>query len=420
MYKIIFLPIAVFLLVQCYYPQNSPEIKGGIVNGKATVLPIPDYPNEAVEKCAGGIIEVRVEIDEQGAVISAEAVSGNKILFDSAVAAARKAKFSTSGHPPIKISGIIVYNFERLVKCIKVGIVNRKALNIPPPKLSNIIHPKHLKLSKTLYIQVRVVVNPTTGNVIDAKVLNAHPLLRTALISSARLTKFAPAFINSKPIFVRGTIVYKINPDGRVETKISEKIISGEAINLPIPHCPTGLERCLKQTEKVTVEVEINETGYVTAAESLSGHPLLRAAAVAAARRARFTPTYENEKAVRATAVIEYGFSPTGADKNTAEVISIGVRRMVISGHFLVGVKRIFEPKVEYPAAAKFANIKGKVEVRVLVDEFGKVEKAEIVSGHRLLQKAALEAARSIKFESPKLSSGTPVKVSGVITFEFN
>ena len=47
------------------------EIKGGILNGKATYLPSPEFPAEA--KAAGweGTVIVNVVIDESGSVISA-------------------------------------------------------------------------------------------------------------------------------------------------------------------------------------------------------------------------------------------------------------------------------------------------------------------------------------------------------------
>jgi periplasmic protein TonB len=58
------------------------------------------------------------------------------------------------------------------------------------------------------------------------------------------------------------------------------------------------------------------------------------------------------------------------------------------------------------------------VTVQVLVDEAGNVISAQAVSGHPLLQSSAVAAARASKF-SPTLLSGVPVKVSGVITYNF-
>jgi protein TonB len=58
------------------------------------------------------------------------------------------------------------------------------------------------------------------------------------------------------------------------------------------------------------------------------------------------------------------------------------------------------------------------VVVQVLIDENGNVVSAHAVSGHPLLQAAAVGAARSAKFSPTKLS-GQPVKVTGVIQYNF-
>jgi TonB family protein len=58
------------------------------------------------------------------------------------------------------------------------------------------------------------------------------------------------------------------------------------------------------------------------------------------------------------------------------------------------------------------------VRVQIVIDENGNVISAAPVSGHPLLQGAAVAAARSSKFTPTKLS-GMPVKVSGVIIYNF-
>ena len=77
---------------------------------------------------------------------------------------------------------------------------------------------------------------------------------------------------------------------------------------------------------------------------------------------------------------------------------------------------RLIQPA--YPPIARSAHASGTVTVQVLVDEAGNVISAQAVSGHPLLQASAVAAARASKF-SPTLLSGVPVKVSGVITYNF-
>jgi TonB family protein len=87
-------------------------ITGGVVNGKALKLPAPVYPPAAKAVRASGTVEVRVLIDEEGSIFSAEALSGHPLLRSAARQAACEAKFSTTrleGHQ-VKVSGVITYN----------------------------------------------------------------------------------------------------------------------------------------------------------------------------------------------------------------------------------------------------------------------------------------------------------------------
>lgn len=88
-----------------------------------------------------------------------------------------------------------------------------------------------------------------------------------------------------------------------------------------------------------------------------------------------------------------------------------------ISGGVLNG-KATSLPKPAYPAAARAVNAEGAVSVQVLIDEQGSVISASAVSGHPLLRPAAVEAAEQATF-SPTRLSGNPVKVSGVIVYNF-
>ena len=60
----------------------------------------------------------------------------------------------------------------------------------------------------------------------------------------------------------------------------------------------------------------------------------------------------------------------------------------------------------------------GKVIIEVLIDEDGNVVSAKVISGDSLLANAAVKAARRAKFV-PTMLAGTPVKVSGNITYNF-
>jgi TonB family protein len=72
----------------------------------------------------------------------------------------------------------------------------------------------------------------------------------------------------------------------------------------------------------------------------------------------------------------------------------------------------------EYPAIARAAHATGTVEVKVIVDEEGKVIAAQAVSGHPLLQAASVGAARDTTF-TPYLLNGQAVKITGIILYSY-
>ncbi|HEX8456015.1 MAG TPA: energy transducer TonB [Pyrinomonadaceae bacterium] len=76
------------------------------------------------------------------------------------------------------------------------------------------------------------------------------------------------------------------------------------------------------------------------------------------------------------------------------------------------------QPQPVYPPIAKAARAQGVVKVQVIVDESGKVIAAQVLGGHPLLQAAAVKAAREVAF-APTLLDGKPVKIAGVITYDF-
>lgn len=97
-------------------PAPRPLLKpvsGGVLNGKAMILPAPSYPDLARRMHQGGLVEVEVVVDENGKVISARALSGPGNLRDVAVQAAYRARFSPTklSGQPVKVTGQINYNF---------------------------------------------------------------------------------------------------------------------------------------------------------------------------------------------------------------------------------------------------------------------------------------------------------------------
>lgn len=87
-----------------------------VLNGRALALPKPEYPDAARQRNLAGMVIVKVEIDESGNVIkAADMCQGPPFLSEAAVAAALAARFTpiSLDGKPVKLKGVIQYNFKR-------------------------------------------------------------------------------------------------------------------------------------------------------------------------------------------------------------------------------------------------------------------------------------------------------------------
>lgn len=188
-------------------------------------------------------------------------------------------------------------------------------------------------------------------------------------------------------------------------------VLNGKAVSLAKPEYPPAA-KAVNAAGTVNVSIKIDEKGDVIFADAVSGHALLRKASEEAALASKFSPTFLSGKAVTVSGVLVYNFIGTketeSTESNNDKVINGGV----------VNGKAISLPKPKYPAAAKAVKASGAVNVQVTIDENGEVIAATAVSGHALLRSAAESAALGAKF-SPTFLSGQPVKIRGVIVYNF-
>ena len=71
-----------------------------------------------------------------------------------------------------------------------------------------------------------------------------------------------------------------------------------------------------------------------------------------------------------------------------------------------------------YPSAAKSLRVAGTVVCQIIIDEQGAVTSVKTKCGHPLLKGEAERACWKWKFK-PTLLNGTPVKVTGLLSFAF-
>jgi protein TonB len=89
---------------------------------------------------------------------------------------------------------------------------------------------------------------------------------------------------------------------------ISGGVLNGKAIAKPQPAYPP-IAKAARASGAVIVSVTVDESGRVISASAVSGHPLLRQAAVQAAHGWRFSPTLLSGQPVKVTGTITFNFN---------------------------------------------------------------------------------------------------------------
>lgn len=97
--------------------------------------------------------------------------------------------------------------------------------------------------------------------------------------------------------------------NGTADNRGAVTVLNGRALSLPQPVYP-GAAAARRLTGLVVVKVQVDETGSVIAATDMcKGPPFLSEAAVAAALKARFSPTILDGKPIMVSGVIQYNFT---------------------------------------------------------------------------------------------------------------
>jgi len=200
---------------------------------------------------------------------------------------------------------------------------------------------------------------------------------------------------------------------------VSGGILPGTAIKKVQPSYPPTA-KAVNASGAVQVQITISEAGEVIEASAISGHPVLRSVAEEAARQWLFKPTEVGGKPVKVQGILIFEFRmspPSTSVPTTAATSAETPEKLNVSGRVLQS-KAIKKVQPPYPPIAKAARASGAVQVQITISETGEVIEASAISGHPLLRDAALQAARQWLFKPTELS-GAPVKVQGILTFNF-
>ncbi len=116
--------------------------------------------------------------------------------------------------------------------------------------------------------------------------------------------------------------------------------------------------------------------------------------------------------------ITEIGEATPGAESPSSKGAAPAEPARPVEAGMLNG-RAIELPAPKYPAEAKKVHASGQVQVKVIVDETGKVISAEALFGPDSLKAAAVEAAKKARFIPAKVR-GVVVKITGILTYDFN
>lgn len=202
-------------------------------------------------------------------------------------------KKSKEAAPPADVRTAIIQNIEESPKNTPNKISNQKS-NIPPRNPNNltIVGSSNINATNSAPSDYR---GPTDPNSRELKYVGGVP----DGDDNAKPEKMPPP--PPPPVKKEDVKPPTIN-------KISLGVINGKAINLVKPPYPLAA-KAVHAAGEVNVQVTIDEQGNVTAANAVNGHPLLRSAAVTAARASKFAPTLLSKQPVKVSGVIVYKFA---------------------------------------------------------------------------------------------------------------
>ena len=193
---------------------------------------------------------------------------------------------------------------------------------IPQQQKQEAAKPEKIEINKNVDVRKELIATVDRADLvpkeISAKASDVPPVRKNVvtMIGSGNSNAVAPMAPGSGTgqIISSGPAKMEIKdepppppPKPTPHAPISGGVLNGRAIHLAQPPYPP-IARSAHASGQVVVQVLIDENGNVVAAHATSGHPLLQAAAVNAARSSRFSPTKLSGQPVKVNGVIIYNF----------------------------------------------------------------------------------------------------------------
>ena len=205
------------------------DVRGNIKR-RAISLPKPPYPREALEAGADGMVKVEVVIGADGRIVSAKALSGHPMLYQTAEETARKTVFRKDEtiDPNATETGVIIYSFAiARENWVRIGFMLTAIQKMPTLRGLNI--PRIAKAFQTDWTQ-------------------EHEMLAKL----AEMRRVEVAVENSRPATDRPTLIQRPvqTPGGTKQTTVQATTV----FTLPMPYPPTPERIALAQNLSVALQ----------------------------------------------------------------------------------------------------------------------------------------------------------------------
>ena len=182
---------------------------------------------------------------------------------------------------------------------------------------------------------------------------------------------------------------------GNVPKTISGGVLNGKAVNLPKPAYPQ-IAKAANASGSVVVQVTVDESGKIISARAVSGHPLLRAAAVNAALQSKFAPTMLSGKPVKVSGTVNYNFLSPNGESQTPQTNDTSGKPLTPEQRKWLEIQSKLHPAIY----ALIERVKAK-QFQAIQDEikFVKNGKAEIQVWLKDKSPEAIEELKQLGFE---------------------
>lgn len=194
---------------------------------------------------------------------------------------------------------------------------NQKNLtkDIKRPHLIRKVDPEYPEAALGAKVEGKVIISATAngnGDVVEAKVLNGHPLLREPSLEAIKQWKYEPYVIDGvkKPVKFKVVLTFRL-PSKKQAIQDQPLILSMEQRPKIIKKiAPVYPEDALDAgvTGKVVLEATIDTQGNVVEAKIIDGHPLLNTAALETIKQWKYEvyTVKGKKKSVKFTVVVNF------------------------------------------------------------------------------------------------------------------